>query len=115
MKARLPAGYGGGPQNMNQIMKQAQKMQDDMQKAQEELATKEYTVKVGGGMVEMTMLGSHEVTGVKINPDAVSPDEVEMLEELVAAAVNEAIRVVDEDSAQRMEGITGGLNLPGIG
>ncbi len=90
-------------------------MQEDVALVQEELAGKAYTVKVGGGMVELTMLGSHEVTSVKINPDAVVPEDVEMLEDLVAAAVNEAIRTVDEDSAKRMEAVTGGLNVPGLG
>ena len=90
-------------------------MQEDMQKAQEELAEKSYTVTAGGGMIELTMLGSHEVTGVKINPDAVAPDDVEMLEDLVAAAVNEAIRVVDEDAAAVMGGITGAAGIPGVG
>lgn len=115
MKARLPKGYGGGPQNMNQIVKQAQKMQEEMERVQAELAEKEYTVTAGGGMVELTMTGKHQVTAVKIDPEAVSPDDVEMLEDLLAAAVNEAVRVVDEDSEQNLGAVTGGLNVPGLG
>jgi DNA-binding protein, YbaB/EbfC family len=111
MKARLPQGYGGGPQNMNQIMQQAQKMQEQMEILQAELAETEYTVTAGGGMVELTMTGKHQVTEVKINPDVVAPDDVEMLEDLLAAAVNEAVRVVDEDADEKMAAVTGGLNV----
>ena len=111
MKARLPEGYG--PQNTGKLMQQVQKMQDEMASVQAELAEKEYTATVGGGLVSLTMLGSHQVTGVKIQPDAAA-DDIEMLEDLVAAAVNEAIRQVEEDSTARMEAITGGLNLPGV-
>ena len=111
MKARLPQGYGGGPQNMNQIMQQAQKMQEQMEILQAELAETEYTVTAGGGMVELTMTGKHQVTEVKINPDVVSSDDVEMLEDLLAAAVNEAVRVVDEDADEKMAAVTGGLNV----
>ena len=90
-------------------------MQEDMQAAQQELAEKEYKIKAGGGMIELTMTGKHQVTAVKIAPEAVSADDVEMLEDLLAAAVNEAVRVVDEDSEQRLGQISGGLNLPGMG
>ena len=115
MKARLPQGYGGGPQNMNQIMQQAQKMQEQMEIVQAELAETEYTVTAGGGMVELTMTGKHQVTAVKINPDVASADDVEMLEDLLAAAVNEAVRVVDEDAEVKMAAVTGGMNIPGVG
>lgn len=115
MKARLPQGYGGGSQNMNQIVKQAQKMQEEMERVQAELAAEEYTVTAGGGMVQLTMTGKHQVTSVKIDPEAVSPDDVEMLEDLLAAAVNEAVRVVGEDSETRLGAVTGGLNVPGLG
>ena len=111
MKARLPQGYGGGQQNMNQIMQQAQKMQEQMEILQAELAETEYTVTAGGGMIELTMIGKHQVTSVKINPDVVAPDDVEMLEDLLAAAVNEAVRVVDEDAEEKMATVTGGLNV----
>ena len=114
MKARLPQGYGGGPGNMQSMLKQAQKMQEDMQTAQAELEAKEYTASSGGNMVEAPVNGKHEVIGLKINPDVVDPDDVEMLEDLVLAAVNEAIRAAASDSEQTMGAITGGLNLPGM-
>ena len=114
MKARLPQGYGGGPGNMQSMLKQAQKMQEDMQNAQAELEEKEYTATSGGNMVEAMVNGKHEVIGLKINPDVVDPDDVDMLEDLVCAAVNEAIRAAVSDSEARMGAITGGMNLPGM-
>ena len=113
MKARLPEGYG--KQNLNDMMKQAQLMQDQMQQKQAELQETAYTVTAGGGMVEVTMLGSHQITGMKINPEIVVPDDVEMLEDMVAAAVNEAVRVVDEASESELGAISGAFNLPGLG
>lgn len=112
MKARLPQGYG--KQNMNQLMQQAQMMQENMKNKQVELEETEYKVTAGGGMIEMTMNGKHQVVSMKINPEVVQADEVEMLEDLVAAAVNEAVRVVDEASEKEMGAITGGLNIPGL-
>lgn len=112
MKARLPQGYG--KQNMNQLMQQAQQMQENMKKKQEELEATEYPVTAGGGMVEITMTGKHQVTRVKLNPDIVQPDDIEMLEDLIAAAVNEAVRVVDEAADREMSEITSGLNIPGF-
>lgn len=113
MKARLPQGYG--KQNVNQLMQQAQQMQENMKKRQEELEETSYSVTSGGGMVELTMTGKHQVTALKINPDVVQPDDIEMLEDLIAAAVNEAVRVVDEASETAMAELTGGLNIPGLG
>lgn len=112
MKARLPQGYG--KQNVNQLMAQAQKMQDDMRAKQAELEETEYSGTAGGGMVEVTMTGKHQVTAVKLNPDVVQPDDIEMLEDLIAAAVNDAARKADEDSEAQMSAITGGLNIPGL-
>ena len=112
MKARLPQGYG--KQSVNQLMQQAQQMQENMKKKQEELEATEYQVTAGGGMVELTMTGKHEVIRVKLNPDIVQPDDIEMLEDLVAAAVNEAVRVVDEAAEKELGEITGGLNIPGF-
>ena len=114
MKARLPQGYGGGPGNMQSMLKQAQKMQEDMQNAQAELEAKEYTATSGGNMVSATVNGKHELIGLSINPDVVDPDDVDMLEDLVTAAVNEAIRAAVSDSEARMGAITGGMNLPGM-
>ncbi|MEG0911516.1 MAG: YbaB/EbfC family nucleoid-associated protein [Ruthenibacterium sp.] len=112
MKARLPQGYG--KQDMGQLMQQAQKMQDTMKQKQAELEETSYSVTSGGGMVEITMTGKHQVTALKINPDVVQADDVEMLEDLITAAVNEAVRVTDEAAETEMGAITGGLNIPGL-
>ena len=114
MKARLPQGMGGGPSNMNQMIRQAQKMQEEMTKAQEELNAKGYVTTSGGGMIEVTITGKKELKSVKLKPEVVDPEDIEMLEDLIVAAVNEAIRTAEEDSAKRMEKITGGLNVPGM-
>ena len=113
MKARMPGGYGRP--DMSSLMRQAQKMQSDMQAKQAELEQTEYTASAPGEMVTVKMNGKHEVLAVTIKPEAVDPDDVEMLQDLVAAAVNEAVRVVDEASESEMNAITGGLNIPGLG
>ena len=114
MKARLPKGMGGGPQNMNQIIRQAQKMQDDMKALQEELDSTEYEGMSGSGVVKAVVNGKHDVISVKIDPAVVDPDDIEMLEDLVAAAVNDGIAKAKKDSEERMEKVTGGLNVPGM-
>lgn len=101
-------GFGGG--NMQQLMRQAQKMQEDMLKAKEELAETEVTASSGGGMVEVTMTCDKRVTAVKINPDVVDADDIEMLEDLIVAALNEATKLADEESEGRM-GQFSGLGL----
>lgn len=106
----MAGGMGGGI-NMNMI-KQAQKMQADMQKMQAELESKEYTAQAGGGMVTATVIGQKEVKNLVIDPEAVDPDDVEMLQDMIVAAVNEAMRAAGNDAASAMSGITGGLNLP---
>ena len=106
---------GGMPGNMNNIMKQAQKMQKQMEEATKELQEKEVTSSSGGGVVEVTVSGNREVTKVKIDPEAVDPDDVEMLEDLIMAATNEALRQIEEISAQSMSKITGGLGGMGGG
>ena len=103
----------GGGMNMNMI-KQAQKMQQEMLKMQEEMETKEYEASVGGGMVTAKVTGKKEVTAIVINPEAVDPDDVEMLQDMVLAAVNEAMRTADADAANNMSRLTGGLNLGGL-
>jgi hypothetical protein len=105
-------GYPGGmmPGNMNNLMKQAQKMQKQMETQQAELEAKEFTAAAGGGVVEVTVTGKREVSKVKIDPEAVDPDDVEMLEDLIMAAVNEALRKCEEESAAQMSKITGGLS-----
>ena len=115
MKARIPRGMGGGPQNLQQIAKQAQKMQKQMETQQAELEAKEFSAAAGGGVVEVTVTGKREVTKVKIDPEAVDPDDVEMLEDLIMAATNEALRQIEEISAQSMSKITGGLGGMGGG
>ena len=108
MKARLPKGYGRP--DPNAMMRQVQKMQDDIRAKQEELEAKEYTGTASGEMVTVTMNGKHEITAVKIKPEAVDPDDIEMLEDLIAAAVNSASAAVDKDSEEEMSKMTGGLN-----
>ena len=116
MKARLPQGYGGGgAQNLQQLARQAQKMQDQMEAATEELNAKEYTASAGGGMVSVTVSGEMEVKSLTINPEVVDPEDIEMLQDLVTAAVNEAIRNANTDKEQTMNSISGGMNLGGLG
>ena len=108
--SRGMGGMGGG---INMIMiKQAQKMQQDMQKMQAELETKEYSAQAGGGVVSATVNGKHELKAISIDREAVDPDDVEMLEDLIVAAVNEAMRAAASDAASAMGQITGGLGLP---
>lgn len=108
-------GYPGGmmPGNMNNLMKQAQRMQRQMEESQKELEEKEFTATAGGGAVEVTVSGKKVVTKVKLDKDAVDPDDVEMLEDLIMAATNEALGKAEEASQSMMSGMTGGLNLGG--
>ena len=114
MKARLPKAMGGGPQNMQSMIRQAQKMQEDIEAKKAELEEKEYVVTSGGGMVEITLKGNHEVKSIGLNPEVVDPDDVEMLEDMLVAAFNEAVRQIDEESERELERVTGGLNIPGL-
>ena len=114
MKARLPQGMGGGPQNMNAMIRQAQKMQEDMKKKQAELEEMEFKTTAGGGMVECTINGKKEIVSLNIKKEAVDPEDVEILQDMIIGAVNEAIRKVEEIHATEMEKITGGLSLPGL-
>ena len=104
---------GGMPGNMNNLMKQAQRMQRQMEESQKELETKEFTAKAGGGAVEVTVTGKKEVAKVKLSQEVVDPDDVEMLEDLVMAATNEALRMAEEASSEVMSKMTGGLGLGG--
>ena len=106
-------GPMGGGMNMNMI-KQAQKMQQDMLKMQEELEVKQYEAAAGGGVVKAVVNGKHEVVSLTIAPDAVDPEDVEMLQDLVIAAVNEALRKADSEASANMAKLTGGLNLGGL-
>lgn len=114
MKARLPKGMGGGPQNMQSMLRQAQKMQENIEAKKAELEEKEYVVSSGGGMVEITVKGNHEVKAIGLNPEVVDPEDVEMLEDMLVAAFNEAMRQIDEESERELEKVTGGLNIPGL-
>ena len=111
MKVRLPNSGGG---NMNQMLKQAQKMQEDMANLQADLEQREYTATSGGGMIEVTVDGKHLIKTIKINPDAVDKDDTEMLEDLITVAVNEAISNAIKTSEEEMGSITSGLNIPGL-
>ena len=104
--------YKGGMNNMQGMLKKVQKMQAEMKKMQEELKTRTVEVSVGGGAVAVVMNGEKVVESLKINPTAVDPEDVEMLEDLVLAAINEAGKKVDDMLAQEMGKVTGGLNLP---
>ncbi len=108
-------GYQGGmPGNMNNLMKQAQKMQKQMEESQKEVQEKEFTASSGGGAVEVTVTGKKEVTKVKLSEDVVDPDDIEMLEDLVMAATNEALRLADEANTSAMSKLTGGLGGLGV-
>ncbi len=109
-------GFRGMPGGMNQaaMLKQAQKMQQEMLRLQEEQENKTFTAKSGGGMVTATVNGKHELVSLEVNPEAVDPEDVEMLQDMVMAAVNEAMRSADAEAASNMSRLTGGLNLGGL-
>jgi DNA-binding YbaB/EbfC family protein len=100
---------------MGNIAQQLQKMQEDMARAQEELADETLEVTAGGGVVTVTITGHQRVQAITLNPEIVDPDDVEMLQDMLVAAVNQAIEQSQQMAAERLEGLTGGLNLPGLG
>ena len=108
--------FRGMPGGMNQaaMMKQAQKMQQELLRMQEEQENKTYTAKAGGGVVAASVNGKHEIVSLEINPEAVDPDDVEMLQDMIIAAVNEALRAAETDKANNVSRLTGGLNLGGL-
>ena len=110
---RSPSPMGGG--NMKNMMKQAQQMQQQMLQMQQELEEKEYEATAGGGVVKAVITGKKQLRSVEIDPEAVDPEDVEMLQDLVVAAVNEALRKCEEDVASSMNKFTGGMNLGGLG
>lgn len=112
MKVRIPNSGGSG--NMTQMLKQAQKMQEDMATLQENLEQREYSANSGGGMIEVTVDGKHLIKSIKIKPEAIDADEPEMLEDLITVAVNEAIGNAIKTAEDEMGAVTGGLNLPGL-
>lgn len=118
MKVRLPKGMGGGPQDMNALMRQAQKMQEDMAAKQAELEERTYDISAGGGMVSLTINGKKEVTSLSIKPEIVDPDDIETLEDILIAAVNEGIKRVEDTNSEEMASITGPMSgmsgMPGL-
>ena len=114
MKSRLPEGYGRGPASMQGMIKQAQKMQEKMAELQEELDAREYEIKAGGGAVTLTINGKKEVSALEIAPEIVDPDDIETLSDIIIAAVNEAIKKVEDTNNEEMSKITGGMSMPGM-
>lgn len=113
--AKRGGGFPGGmgmPGNMNNLMKQAQRMQRQMEESQKEMETKEFSATAGGGAVEVTVSGKRELTGITLKEEVVDPEDIEMLQDLIIAAVNEALRKVDEESQSNMSKFTGGMGLP---
>lgn len=99
---------------MQAMLKQAQQMQENIEKKKAELEEKDYVVSSGGGMVEVTVTGKHEIKAIGINPEVVHPEDVEMLEDMLMAALNEAMRKIDEEEERELSSVTGGLNIPGL-
>ena len=114
MRANLPKGMGGGPQNMNAMIKQAQKMQEDMATLQEELDEREYDISAGGGVVGVKINGKKEILAIDIKPEIVDPDDIETLSDILVAAVNEAIKRVEDTNSAEMAKITGNIGMPGL-
>ena len=114
MKANIPKGMGGGPQNMQAMIRQAQKMQEDMAAKQEELNAREYDISAGGGVVNVKINGQKEILAIDLQPEIVDPDDIETLSDILVAAVNEAIKRVEETNSAELNKITGPMNLPGL-
>ena len=114
MRANVPKGMGGGPQNMQAMIRQAQKMQEEVAAKQEELDAREYEIKAGGGVVTVKINGKKEVLSIDIDPEVVDPDDVETLQDILVAGVNEAIKRVEDTNSKEMEKITGSMNMPGL-
>lgn len=114
MKARLPKGMGGGPTDMNGMIKKAQKMQEEMAVLQEDLDSREYVINAGGGVVTVTINGKMEIRSIDIKPEIVDPDDIETLSDVLCAAVNEAIKKVNDTNSDEMSKITGSLSMPGL-
>ena len=114
MRARLPKQNQGGAQNMNAMIRQAQKIQEEMETLQAELDAKEYEVNAGGGMVTVKINGKKEILNIDIKPEIVDPEDIETLSDTLVAAVNEALRRVEQTNSEAMGKLTGGMNLPGM-
>ena len=114
MKANIPKGMGSGPQNMQAMIRQAQKMQEDMAAKQAELDACEYDISAGGGVVNVKINGKKEILSIDLQPEIVDPDDIETLSDILVAAVNEAIKRVEETNNSELNKITGPMNLPGL-
>ena len=114
MKARLPQGMGGGAQNMNGMIKQAQKMQAQITEVQEDIENREFSTTVGGGAVEVTLSGRKEIKSLTIKPEVVDPEDVEMLQDLIISAFNDTVKQIEETTEKEMGAITGGVSFPGL-
>lgn len=108
----FPGGFSGG--NMNNLLKQAQKLQKDMEEAKKNLEEKEFEVTSGGGVVSVRMNGKKEILELKLKPEVVDPDDIEMLQDLIVGCVNETYKKVDEENSKEMSKLTGGFNIPGF-
>ena len=114
MKANIPKGMGGGPQNMQAMLRQAQKMQEEMAAKQEELDAREYEISAGGGVVNVKINGKKEILSIDLKPEIVDPDDIETLSDILVAAVNEAIKRVEDTNSEEIGKITGPMNVPGL-
>ena len=114
MRANIPKGMGGGPQNMQAMLRQAQKMHEDMAAKQEELDAREYDISAGGGVVNVKINGKKEILAIDLKPEIVDPDDIETLSDILVAAVNEAIKRVEDTNSEEMGKITGPMNMPGL-
>ena len=114
MKANIPKGLGGGPQNMQAMLRQAQKMQEEMAAKQEELDAREYEISAGGGVVNVKINGKKEILSIDLKPEIVDPDDIETLSDILVAAVNEAIKRVEDTNSEELGKITGPMNMPGL-
>ena len=114
MRANIPKGMGGGPQNMQAMLRQAQKMQEDMAAKQEELNAREYDISAGGGVVNVKISGKKEILAIDLKPEIVDPDDIETLSDILVAAVNEAIKRVEDTNNDELNKIAGPMNLPGL-
>ncbi len=115
MKARIPKNIGGsGAQNMNQMIKQAQKMQDQITELQEDIEARDFTATAGGGAVEVTLTGKKTIKSLTLKPEVVDPEDIEMLQDLIISAINEAVNNIETTTESEMSKITGGVALPGL-
>lgn len=114
MKARVPKNMGGGAQNMNQMIKQAQKMQDEITVLQNDIEEREFAATAGGGAVEVVLTGKKTIKSINLKPEVVDPEDIDMLQDLIISAVNEAVNNIENTTENEMNKITGGVSLPGL-